>query len=163
MHHGTEPSWHSKNLMENSKNGGVVPSCPPHPPCCPVGPTLPGVTLSSSTLPSPSCCHGGLVVIVGPSSAHVVVLPHRCSLFPPHEQSLAVVVGGAAVMSIWSCYFVIVVVLIPHVPVSCSSFPVLLSLVVSLLSLLLHTYLPCEQRLAVVVVDGGVMGCCLVV
>ena len=141
----------------------IVPSCPPCP-CRPVGPTLPRVALSSSTLPSPSRCHGGLIVVVGPSSAHgggaaLSLLPVSTLRAVAHGGS-----WGAAVMSVWSCYFVVVVVvvLIPCVPISCSSFPVPLSLVVLPLSLPFPTYSPCEQGLAAVVVDGGVMGCCLV-
>ena len=89
--------------------------------------------------------------------------PCPCPIVAPCEQSLVAVVGGAAVVSVWSCYFVIavIIVLIPRVPVSCSSFPVLLSLVVPPLSLPLPTYSPCEQGLAAVVADGGVVGCCL--
>ena len=134
-------------------------------------PILPAVLLAP---PSPvSRCHHRhppplpTIVVVSlslsaPCQLMVVVPPHRCSPFPPRKQSLTVVVGGAAVVSVCSCYFVIVivVVLIPHVPISCLSFPVLLSLVVPPLSLPLPTYSPCEQGLAAVVVDGGVVGCC---
>ena len=91
------------------------------------------------------CCHSSPSLSLSPG----VVVPSRCSPFPPCEQSLTVVHHRCC-----RCR--------PSRPISCSSFPVPLSLIVPPLSLPLPTYSPCKQGLAAVVVDGEVVGCFLV-